>query len=136
MVFQKSVTVRNAQLDQLETTIGTAPILELRSGLPPANCAAAPTGTLLSQFALPSDWLTAASSGSKTKNGTWSGTAVGTGNIAHWRIYESGSPSVCHLQGDAGLTGSPDYSMTVDNPSVTPGQTITVTSFSLTAGNA
>ena len=136
MQYQYSVAVRNARLDTVESTIGTAPILEFRSGPPPANCAAAPSGTLLSQFALPSDWLAAASGGVKAKAGTWSGSAVGTGNIGHFRIYESGSPSVCHIQGYVGVTGSPDYDMTVDNVSVAPGQTITVSSFQITAGNA
>lgn len=136
MALQYSVSVRNAGLDSRETTIGTAPILELRSGPPPANCAAAPSGTLLAQFALPSDWLAAAASGVKAKSGTWQGTAVGTGDIAHFRIYEAGSPSVCHIQGTVGLTGSPTYDMTVDNTNVAPGQTITVSTFQLTAGNA
>lgn len=136
MTMQYSVSVRNARLDTVESTISTAPILEMRDADPPANCAATPTGNVLAQFALPSDWMAAASGGSKAKTNTWSGTAVGTGPIRSFRIYESGSPSVCHIQGTVGPTGSPTYDMGVDNVNVAPGQTITVTTFTITAGNA
>lgn len=130
MTVQYSVAVRNAKLDANETVIGTAPIFEIRTGDQPANCAAAATGTILVQSALPSDWANAASGGTKTKNGTWSFTAVGAGTAGHYRIYESGSPSVCHEQGDI-----PD-DMSLDNTSIAVGQTVTVNTFTKTAGNA
>ena len=44
---QCSTAVRNGALDSRETTIGTDAILEIRTGVQPANCAAASTGTLL-----------------------------------------------------------------------------------------
>lgn len=135
MTFQLSVPVRNARLDAIETQIGTTPIIELRSGGVPANCAAAPSGTLLAQANLPSDWLVAAVAGVKAKNGTWSFAAVGTGSIGHFRIYDSGSPSQCHIQGDVTATGG-GGAMTVDNVSVAPAQIVTVNSFNLTDGNA
>jgi hypothetical protein len=144
MALQYSVAVRNARLDVVESTItpsGSSPLpsafLELRSGPPPATCAAADTGTLLAQIVLPTDWMAAASAGVKAKTGaTWSGTGITSGNIAHFRIKDGGSPDTCHIQGNAGLSGSPDYDMVVDNVAVTGGQVITVSSFSLTAGNA
>ena len=40
MALQYSVTVRNAQLDAVETTVGTAPLLRIYSGSAPANCSA------------------------------------------------------------------------------------------------
>ncbi len=48
---------------------------------------------------LPSDWDSAAASGSKAKTGTWSGTAGATGRPRHWRLYASGG-STCHAQGE------------------------------------
>lgn len=135
MALQESVAVRNARLDAIETTIGTAPILELRSGSVPANCAAAATGTLLAQDALPSDWLAAASSGSKAKAGTWSLTGLAAGTIGHFRVYESGSPSVCHMQGTVTATGG-GGDMEVDNTSIAVDQAVTVDTFTITAGNS
>ncbi len=136
MSLQESVAVRNARLDAIETTIGTTPWLELRSGPPPANCAAADSGTLLAQAALPSDWMAAAASGSKAKSGTWTLTGITTGIIAHFRIKDAGSPDTCHLQGTVGNTGSPTYDMTVDNQNIAAAQVVTVSTFTLTAGNA
>lgn len=133
--LQLSVTVRNARLDTIETTIGTAPVIELRAGSLPANCAAVSTGALLSRDALPSDWLAAASSGSKAKNGTWTTTGLGSGTIGYFRIYEASSPDTCHIQGDVTVTGG-GGAMTVDNTSIALSQVVTVNTFTLTDGNA
>lgn len=70
MPFQFSTAARNASLDAIETAIGTSPILRIRSGAAPANCAAARTGTVLATMNLPADWLAAAASGSKGLLGT------------------------------------------------------------------
>ena len=61
--MQYSVTVRNARLDAVESSIGTTPILKIFDGTMPANCAAADAGTVLATCTLPSDWMAAASSG-------------------------------------------------------------------------
>ena len=137
--MQLGALTRDARLDAIETLIGTAPIMELRTGSPPANCAAAPTGSLLSRDALPSDWLAAAASGSKAKAGTWTLTGlagIATSTIGYFRIIKAGSPDVCEMQGTVGLTGSPTVDMTVDNTSLAAAQVVTVTSFNLTDGNA
>ena len=138
MSVQFSVPVRNAQADQLETVIGTTPILEIRTGSKPANCAAAATGTLLLQQALPSDWLTAASNGVKSKNGTWALTAlpgITEATAGYFRIYDSGSPSTAHIQGDCTATGG-GGDMELDDVTIAPSQSVTVNSFTYTRGNA
>ena len=135
MAFQYSVAARNAAIDAIETAIGTAPILEIRTGSPPANCAAADTGTLLASMTLPSDFLSAASSGSKTLLGTWSDTSAdATGTAGHFRIKNSAG-STCHLQGTVTATGG-GGDMTFDSVSFTSGQTVNVTNFTITAGGA
>ena len=81
MTVQYSVRVRNARLDVVESTIGTSAILKIRTGSAPGNCAAADSGTVLATLNLPSDWMAAASGGSKDKSGTWedlSADAAGT----------------------------------------------------------
>lgn len=135
MALQFSVTVRNAELDAIETAIGTSPILRMRTGAPPANCAAADSGAITATMTLPSDWLAAASAGSKAKSGTWSDpSADAAGTIAHFRIYDSGG-TVCHAQGTVTITGG-GGDMTIDNPVVEVGQLITITSFTFNAANA
>lgn len=135
MALQLSVSVRNARLDAIETTIGTAPLLRIRSGAAPANCAASRTGTVLATLTLPSDWMAAASSGSKALSGTWQDTSAdGTGTAGHFEIMDSGG-TVCHMQGTVTATGG-GGDLTVDNTSFASGQAFSITSFTLTDGNA
>jgi hypothetical protein len=134
MAVQLATLTRDARLNAIETEVGTAPILKLRTGAQPADCGTADSGTVLCSMTLPSDWLNAASSGQITKNGTWSGTASGGGGtIAHFRIYVGPAGTVCKMQGSVGL-GSGDLQL--DNNVVADGQTVTITAFTLTDGNA
>lgn len=136
MAIQFSEGVRNAELNAIETTISTAPTLEIWSGTKPANCAAsdAGDGDVLVTITLPSDWMDAAASGSKAKLGTWSSTgtaAAGAGTTAtHFRLKQS---TTCHIQGSIDTSAS---DLILDNTSIAEGQTVTVSTFTLTAGNA
>lgn len=135
MAVQYSVDLRNAKANQHEAIIGTSPILQIRTGSPPANCAASNTGTLLSSMTLPSDWLTAASAGAVSKNGTWEdSSADATGTAGHYRIFDSGG-TVCHEQGTVTATGG-GGDMTINNVSIASGQPVTVTAFSKTMPHA
>lgn len=122
-------------LDAIETAIGTAAVLKIFSGSQPANCAASNSGTELASYTLASDWAAAASSGSKAFNNTpLSTTAVGTNTAAHYRIYASDG-TTCHEQGSITATGG-GGDMTIDNTSITTGQTVSVTGFTKTMGGA
>ena len=135
MALQYSVAVRNARLDVVESTIGTSAVLKIRTGAAPASCATADSGTVLATLKLPSDWMAAASSGTKAKSGTWEDTSAdNTGTAAHFRLYASDG-TTCHAQGTVTATGG-GGDMTVDNTSFASGQAFTVTGFTLTAGNA
>lgn len=135
MAIQLSVAVRNARLDSIETTIGTTAILRIRTGAQPANCATADSGSVLATLTLPSDYMAAASAGSKAKSGTWQDTSAdATGTAAHWRLYDSAG-TTCHMQGSITAT-SGGGDMEVDNTSFATGQSFTVTAFTLTDGNA
>ena len=135
MAIQLSTTVRNARLDAIETAIGTSAIMKIRTGAAPANCATADSGTVLATLNLPSDWLAAASSGSKAKSGTWEDTSAdAAGTAAHFRIYDSGG-STCHIQGTVTATGG-GGDLTVDNAVFAAGQSFTISGFTLTDGNA
>lgn len=135
MAVQLSTTVRNARLDAIETAIGSSAVLKIRTGAAPADCAATDTGTVLATLSLPSDWMAAASGGSKAKSGTWEDlTADAGGTAAHWRLYASDG-TTCHAQGTVTATGG-GGDMTLDNTSISAGQAVSVTSFTLTDGNA
>lgn len=137
MSLQYSTLLRNAKLDAIESYAGTNVSLLIYTGLPPATVEAAPTGTLLVAINLPADWMAAASSGSKAKSGTWSGTASGTGTAGYFRMCNGSPTDVAFMQGLIETTGgSPSGDMGLDNTSISSGQTVTVTTFSITAGNA
>lgn len=135
MAVQLSTAVRNARLDAIETAIGVSAVLKIRTGAPPANCGAADSGTVLASITCPSDWLAAASGGSKALSGTWQdASADATGTAAHFRLYASDG-TTCGMQGTVTITGG-GGDMTVDNTSFATGQVFNVTSFTLTDGNS
>lgn len=133
--MQFSTTIRNARLNTIESEIGTSAILYIYDGTKPANTTDADDGTVLATINLPSDWMANASGGVKTKAGTWEDTSAdATGTAAYFRVKES-TGTTTHIQGTVTVTGG-GGDMTVDNTSVAAGQQITVTSFTLTEGNA
>lgn len=135
MAFQFSTTARNAALDAIETAIGTSAVLKIRTGTVPADCGTADAGSVLATLTLPSDWLAAASGGSKSKSGTWEdASADATGTAAHFRVYASDGTTV-HMQGTITATGG-GGDMTLDNTSIASAQQVTITSFTLSAGGA
>jgi hypothetical protein len=135
MAVQLSIAVRDARLDAIETSIGASAILRIRTGPQPANCATADSGTVLAEMTLPSNWMAAASNGTKTIAGTWSDIAANnTGTAEHFRIYDS-LGTTCGIQGSITATGG-GGDMTLDNVSIATGQTITITTFTLTDANS
>lgn len=134
MTTQLSTTLRNNMVGQYETTIGTTPKLQIRTGAQPANCAAADSGTLLCELTLPSDWMTAASGGSISLNGSWTGTGAAAGTAAHYRLKDSAG-GTCHEQGSVTATGG-GGDLTLDNTSIAVSQAVSVTSWTRTQGGA
>ncbi len=138
MPIRFSTSLRNARLDAIEAHIGTSAVLRIFTGSPPANLAAANTGTELVAMTLPSDWMAAASSGGKALAGTWEDTAIADGVVGHFRIYASDG-TTAHMQGTAtgdGGGGDMEVGPTGDGGQVYTDDVITVTSFALTEGNA
>ena len=135
MAVKLSTAVRNARLDAIETAVGTSAVLKIRTGSPPATVATADSGTVLATLNLPSDWLAAASGGSKAKSGTWEDTSADSaGTAGHFRVYASDG-TTAHIQGTVTATGG-GGDMTLDNAVIAAGQSITITGFTLTDGNA
>lgn len=137
MAFQYSTAVRTATLDPIETTIGTTPRLYVYTGSPPADCATAATGTLLNAltYSLPSDWLAAASGGTKSiANAPWALAGSTSGTAGYFRIYDS-TGTTCGIQGTVTATGG-GGDMTLNSVDISLNQVVTVTAFTLTAGGA
>jgi hypothetical protein len=88
----------------------------------------APTGTVLVDITLPSDWMAAASSASKAKAGTWSVAAAATGTATYFRVLNS-TAATTYIQG-------PIADLGLSSTSITSGGTVTINTFTLTGGNA
>lgn len=132
MTIQLSTTVRNALLDSIESAVGTSAILKIWTGSLPVSPASSDSGMQLAEISLGSDWMNAASGGTKTKNGTWTdSSADNTGTAVHFRIYASDGVT-CHMQGTVGVSSA---DLLVDSISFTAGQSFSVAGFTLTAPN-
>lgn len=134
MAHQLSVAARTAMAQAIETTIGTAPLLRVRTGAPPANCAASRTGTILAVATLPSDWMSA-SAGAISLLGTWQdASADAAGTAGHFEIMDSGG-TTCHWQGTVTAT-SGGGDLELNNTSIASGQQVTITAWNITIANA
>ena len=135
MTIQISATMRTNRSAAIETTIGTAPILELRSGAQPANCAAADSGTLLASMTLASDWASQSGGVLTFSNMPLTDTAANNaGTAGHYRIKDSVG-TTCHMQGSVTATGG-GGDMTLDNVSIAAAQEVRVTAWTITEPNA
>lgn len=127
MAHQYSTTLRNDRVACLQSRVGTSGVLKIFSGAEPVNCAASdPTG-LLATINLPATFLTS-SGGVASLAGTWSATAAATGTAASYRIYDGSA--VCHIQGNT------TTDLVLNNTNITTGQTVSVTTYTVTGGNA
>jgi len=136
MAIQLGATLRNAMMDSFETVWGASATLEIWSGTKPANCAAADAGdgAVLATIALPTDMFNSASSGQITLKGAWAdASADSSGTASHYRVKTSGAS--VQEQGGITVTGG-GGDLTLDSVSITAGQSVTITSWTRTAGNA
>lgn len=118
---------RNRQADSIGDDFNNA-TLKIYTGTQPAAGAGA-TGDLLVTITLPADAMAAASGGVASKSGTWSGTAGDTGTAGWFRI-ESSAGSRFYDGAVTGTGGGGEIELT--STSITSGQTVTITSFSVT----
>jgi len=94
MSNQYSNTHRNNSMTQLNTDIGVNAQIICYSGSPPANVAAAVTGTLLVQFAGNATAFGAVASQQLTANAVASVNAAASGILGYYRINTSGGTPV------------------------------------------
>jgi len=80
------------------------------------------------------DWFKDHPDGSKSKLGTWSGTADATGSAGHYRL-KNNADTVCHEQGSVTAT-SGGGDLELDNVSIAAGQTITINTWAYVEGGA
>lgn len=131
MALGYSVTLRNAQLDAITTSAGASALLRIYSGTRPATGGTATT--LLAELTCNATFAPGASSGVLTLNAiTQDSSANATGTASWFRIVQSdGTTHV--MDGDVGTSGS-DLNLTTT--SIVSGQPVSISSATITRGNA
>ena len=133
MALSYSTAIRNAQLDQITSAVGTTAKLRIYSGTRPANVAAAITGTLLAELTCNATFAPSSSGGVLTLNAiTSDASADASGTASHFRLWNSAG-STAMVDGDVSTSAS---DLNLNSVSITAGGSVAVTSFTITAGNA
>ncbi len=128
MSLQLDGDIRNDLLDGIDATFNSG-TLEIREGAQPANADAAATGTVLVTITLPADSFGAAAAGAKAKAGTWEDTSADATGTAGWFRLKNGADTR-RIDGNITVT-SGGGELELDSLSITAGQTVTITTFTL-----
>ncbi len=134
MAIKYDTTTRNAMLDALIARLGTSARLRVYNGTRPADPGTAiTTQTMLVELTCNATaFAPAASGGVLTANAISNGTAAATGTASWFRLFQSNGTTAI-IDGDVGMSGS---DLNLNNTSIATGQTVSVTSFTDTEGNA
>lgn len=130
-----SVALKNAQQDAITTKIGASAVLNIYAGTQPASPdTAISSQTLLATLTCNATFAPAAAGGVLTLNSISNGTGTagaGAGTDAtFFRLTTSGGTA--HIGGTVGISGA---DLNLNNTNIATGQTVSVTSFTLTNGN-
>lgn len=127
-----STTVRNNRLNQVRDGIdggAGAGLLRIYDGTRPATCGTATT--LLAELTFSDPCAAAAASGVLTMSAiTADASANATGTATWFRCVDS--TGTCVIDGNVGTSGS---DLNVNSTSISTGQQVSVTSFTITGGN-
>ncbi len=130
MALAYSTTLRNARLDQITTAVGASGLVRIYDGTRPASGGAATT--LLAQLTCSATFAAAAAAGVLTVNAiTQDSAADATGTATWFRVTTSGGTFV--IDGSVAASGS-DLNLTT--VSIVAGGPVSITSFTITTGNA
>ena len=132
MTLQADSTTRNSWLTTLNTNVGINALLDIYTGAQEANCGAAPTGTLLATLTCNVGAFGDVAAGVLTARAITAATAGATGAAGHFRLRDSGGATV-HLQGTVAVAAA---DLNITNTSIAIGDTVNVSSWTITAPGA
>jgi hypothetical protein len=126
MAASYATTLRNAQLDAITTAVGSAGKLIIYDGTRPSTGGTATN--VLATFTLGTPFAPASSSATLSPTLPSAVNATGTGTATWFRITTSGGTFV--------IDGSIGAEMTLNTASISTGLQISITSWTITRGNA
>lgn len=132
MAVQLKTSIRNTIADALGNAVGTGAVLDIRSGAAP-GIGTTNSGTLLATLTMNgTDAFGAAASGVATAGAiTSDSSADATGTPGHFNLFDDASRTNCLAQGTCAV-GSGDINF---NATISLGGTVSISSFTITAGN-
>jgi hypothetical protein len=133
MTIQYSVTHQSNNMSDIVTQAGATAALLIFSGAPPAHCSVAQTGTLLATLPC-SATLGSVAAGVLTFNAITAEAASANGTAGYWRLCTSSAGTTVIAQGTVGVSGA-DLNFN-GGVTFTAGETISVSSFTITANGA
>lgn len=128
---QYSTTHRTNNMQDIVTQAGSTSHILIYTAAA-ANCAAAASGTLLATLPC-SATLGTVTSGVLTFNTITSATAGNTGTAVQWRLCTTSGGTTCVAQGTIGTSGA---ELNLNSTSISSGQTVSISAFSITATGA
>jgi hypothetical protein len=127
-----AVTTKNARLDAITTALGSSGLLRLYSGAQPANPDTALSGnTLLAELALSATAAPGASSGVLTLSAIAADSSADATGTATWgTLTTSGGTRKADFS-----VGTSGADLNLNTTSIVSGAQVSVSSFTITAGN-
>jgi hypothetical protein len=127
-----SAALKNARLDQITTKVGASGLLRIYNGAQPASpdTAVGAQVKLAELMCNAAAFAAAASAGVLTANAISSANALASGTASWFRLVKSDGTAV--MDGTVGTSGA---DLIIDNTSINSGQSVSVTSLTVTAGN-
>jgi hypothetical protein len=124
-----STTLRNAQLDAITTAVGNAGLLRIYDGTRPATGGAATTK--LAEFTLGTPFAAGAAAGVLSPTLPSDATGLAASTATWFRVVTSGGTFV--IDGSVSTSGA---DMNLNTTTISIGVTVSVTSWTITRGNA
>lgn len=134
MAVKLPTAVRNARLDAIVSYAGASPIVRIYDGTPPADANAALSGNnVLAELACSATLAPAASSGTLTLSSiTQDSSANASGTASFYRWLRSDGTTVIK-QGTVGTSGA---DLNLNTVAIVVGGPVSITSWTVTDGNA
>ena len=132
MALSYSTATRNARLDAIVTAVGSSGLVRIYDGSRPATPGTAvSTQVLLAELTCSATFGTVSAGVLTVSAITEDSSANNTGTASWFRIVTSGGTAV--IDGNVGTSGS---DLNLSSVAISTGQTVSVTSATITEGNA
>jgi hypothetical protein len=134
MALGYSVALRNAQLNQITSTVGSAGLLRIYFGTKPAIGGSDAGSTLLAQLTMGSPFAAAAASGVLTLGTITNASAIAT-NTAQWFRIQTSGGTQC-IDGTVSTQAAGTGDLQLNDTAIVNGGTVAISAATITAGNA